>query len=89
MAKIKLLSQYKKKRPKIPEFTCPEIDCNIEKIRNLLKTKKPITYNTAKVIEKKLERLRNSNDKLRDSGIYWYGVCKEILEEYWSKRKKK
>tara|TARA_B110000503_G_scaffold118173_1_gene178842 strand:- start:680 stop:943 length:264 start_codon:yes stop_codon:yes gene_type:complete len=87
MTKIKLLSQYKKKRPNIPEFTCSEIDCIIEKIRNLLETKKPITYNAVKVLEKKLERLRESNDKLRDSGIYWYGVSKEILEEYWSKKK--
>lgn len=87
MTKIKLLSQYKKKRPKIPEFTCSEIDCIIEKIRNLLETKKPITYNAVKVLEKKLERLRESNDKLRDSGIYWYGVSKEVLEEYWSKKK--
>jgi len=34
---------------------------------------------TLKILIRKLERLRRSNESLREGGIYWYEVCKDLL----------
>jgi hypothetical protein len=34
---------------------------------------------TLKILIRKLERLRRSNEALRESGIYWYEICKDLL----------
>ena len=33
-----------------------------------------------KLIKKRMEQLRTDNDKLRESGIYWYDVAKKELK---------
>jgi len=35
---------------------------------------------TLKILIRKLERLRRSNESLRESGIYWYNRCKNLLD---------
>jgi len=71
------LTQLKRKAPGIPVFTCSYIDKIIDKV-GLWKNKK-LTAKQAKKIIKELERLRHSNDKLREGGQYWYNKCKELF----------
>ena len=71
------LKILKKKAPKIPNFTCPDIDAIIDFIENLdvLKSGQLVKF------KRGMEKLRNSNDKLRDSGIYWYDATKDLLDK--------
>ena len=71
------LKTLKKKAPKIPEFTCPDIDHIINYVENSDKLNRTqLAY-----FKKRMEKLRNSNDKLRDSGIYWYDIVKDLLQK--------
>jgi len=68
----------KNKAPRIPDFTCPEIDNMIQLAdRHFTKT-------DFKQFKRGMERLRKSNDRLRDSGRYWY----EAFKKYYYKDKK-
>ena len=69
------LKTLKKKAPKIPDFTCPDIDHIINYIENkdLLK-RTQLAY-----FKRRMEKLRDSNDILRDGGIYWYEEIKKLL----------
>jgi hypothetical protein len=69
------LKTLKKKAPKIPEFTCPDIDAIIDSIERLDVLKRGQLYK----FKRGMEKLRNSNDKLRESGIYWYEEVKKLL----------
>jgi hypothetical protein len=71
------LKTLKKKAPKIPDFTCPDIDAIIDSIEKLDVLKRGQLYK----FKRGMEKLRNSNDKLRDSGIYWYGATKDLLDK--------
>ena len=75
MARKPKLSTLKRKAPKIPDFTCPDIDNIINYIENLDVLKRGQLYK----FKRGMEKLRNSNDKLRDSGIYWYEEIKKLL----------
>lgn len=75
MARKPKLSTLKRKAPKIPEFTCPDID----DIINYIENKELLNRTQLAYFKRRMEKLRNSNDKLRDSGIYWYEEIKKIL----------
>ena len=69
-----ILVKLKRKAPRIPDFTCPEIDWIIDQLTTL---NLPVTkYNR---LRRSLERLRKANESLRDSGEYWYEVVKSWL----------
>ena len=69
-----ILVKLKRKAPRIPDFTCPEIDWIIDQLTTL---DLPVTkYNR---LRRSLERLRKANESLRDSGEYWYEVVKSWL----------
>ena len=70
------LSTLKRKAPKIPDFTCPDID----DIINYIENKELLNRTQLAYFKRRMEKLRNSNDKLRDSGIYWYEEIKKILK---------
>jgi len=72
------ITRLKKRAPKVPDFTCTEIDNIIDKLEKIQDSKK-FSKLTLKILIRKLERLRSSNDSLRESGIYWYDVCKDLL----------
>ena len=78
----KLKQRLKRLAPKIPDFTCPDIDFVINKIDSLHnKGKAPSKINVT-VLTKKLERLRSQNEALRDSGKYWYDkMCSYVFED--------
>ena len=73
------LTYLKKKAPKIPDFTCIQIDNIIEKLEKLEKEDKRLTKSQLTRLRNSLEKLRSSNDKLRDSGIYWYEQLKKLV----------
>ena len=72
------MTRLKKRSPKIPDYTCTEIDNVIDKLEKIQDSKK-FSKLTLKILIRKLERLRRSNESLRESGIYWYEVCKDLL----------
>ena len=69
-----ILVKLKRKAPRIPDFTCPEIDAIIDQLSDL---GLPVT--TYQRLRRRLERLRRSIESLRDSGEYWYEVVKSWL----------
>ncbi|BCU99014.1 MAG: hypothetical protein CM15mV25_0020 [uncultured marine virus] len=55
---------------KYSNYTCTDIDNIITTLNQLHEGTKKLTKLRLQVLERKLERLRNSNEALRDSGIY-------------------
>ena len=72
------ITRLKKRSPKVPDYTCTEIDTVIDKLEKIQDSKK-FSKLTLKILIRKLERLRRSNEALRESGVYWYEVCKDLL----------
>jgi hypothetical protein len=69
------LKTLKKKAPKIPDFTCPDIDHIITYVEDKdLLNRSQLAY-----FKRRMEKLRDANDKLREGGIYWYEEIKKIL----------
>lgn len=71
------LKTLKKKAPKIPDFTCPDID----HIINYVENKDLLNRTSLAYFKRRMEKLRDSNEKLRDSGIYWYEEIKKLLSK--------
>jgi hypothetical protein len=71
------LKTLKKKAPKIPDFTCPDID----HIINYVENKDLLNRTQLAYFKRRMEKLRTSNEKLRDSGIYWYEEIKKLLSK--------
>jgi len=78
-------SKLKKKAPKVPDITCPAIDDVLNKLEKLIS--RDLTVSQFKNIERKIEKLRIANEKLRESGIYWHGACKETIRDLLGKKK--
>ena len=73
------LTSLKKKAPKIPSHTCVGIDNVISKLEKLVERKKALDKKQLKDLTKRLEKLRSANERLRDSGIYWYEKLKLLI----------
>ena len=73
------VKRLKRLAPKVPDYTCPDIDFIVDKVEN---NNKGFTKFRKKLIVKKLERLRIQNEQLRDSGEYWYKKLKNYLVEF-------
>ena len=69
-----ILVKLKRRAPRIPDFTCPEIDAIIDQLSDL-----GLPHRKYHSLRRSLERLRRSNESLRDSGEYWYEVVKSWL----------
>ena len=69
------LKSLKKKAPKIPDFTCPDIDHIISYVED----KELLNRTQLAYFKRRMEKLRDSNDRLRDGGIYWYEEIKKLL----------
>ena len=70
-----VLVNLKKKAPKVPDYTCQEID----NVLDTISSNPNIKAREYKRIKRSLESLRKSNECLRESGIYWYDVVKGWL----------
>ena len=79
MARKPKLSTLKKQAPFVPDFTCGDIDKVIRELDCYfgVPLKRVALYN----LKRKLEKLRKANDRLRQSGVYWYELVKELLTE--------
>ena len=75
----KTIKRLKRLAPKVPDYTCPDIDFIVDKIEN---NDKGFTRFRKKILVKKLERLRIQNEQLRDSGEYWYKKLKDYLVDF-------
>jgi FtsZ-binding cell division protein ZapB len=73
------LTSLKKNAPKVPDFTCVSIDNVISKLEKLVERKKALDKKQLKDLTKRLEKLRSTNERLRDSGIYWYEKLKLLI----------
>ena len=71
--------RWKKKAPKVPDITCPDIDSIISKLEKHLEQNTAYTKFKHKSIVRILEKLRSANERLRESGEYWYGIAKDNL----------
>ena len=73
------LKTLKKQAPSIPNFTCGDIDKVIRELDCYfgVPLKRLPLYN----LKRKMEKLRKANDRLRQSGVYWYELVKELLTE--------
>jgi len=77
--KKELVQRLKRLAPKIPDYTCPDIDFVIERIEKSYKDSKPISKISCRVLERKLERLRSQNENIRELGRYWYNKFKDYF----------
>ena len=78
-------SKIRKKAPKVPDITCPNIDTILNRLEKLVG--RDLTKAQFKTIERKMERLRTANEKLRESGIYWHDACKDTVRDLLGKKK--
>lgn len=69
----------------MPDITCPDIDSILNRLEKIVG--KALTRAQFKIVERKLERLRDSNEKLRDSGKYWHDTCKDTVRDLLGKKK--
>jgi FtsZ-binding cell division protein ZapB len=78
-------SSIRKKAPKVPDITCPAIDQLLNQLEKHIG--KSITLAKFKSVERKMEKLRISNEQLRESGVYWHDACKEAVRDLLGKIK--
>jgi len=73
------LQTLKKQAPSIPNFTCDDIDKVIRELDCYfgVPLKRLPLYN----LKRKMEKLRKANDRLRQSGVYWYEIVKDLLSD--------
>ena len=74
------ISSLKKKAPKVPPLTCIKIDNVISKLEKIVDKKKALDKKQLKDLTKRLEKLREANEQLRDGGVYWYEKLKHLLK---------
>ena len=78
-------SKIRKKAPKVPDITCPNIDAILNRLEKLVG--RDLTKAQYKIIERKMEKLRVANEQLRDSGRYWHDACRETVRDLLGKKK--
>jgi hypothetical protein len=78
-------SKIRKKAPKVPDITCPDIDAILNRLEKLVG--RDLTKAQFRIIERKMEKLRTSNEKLRESGVYWHDACKDTVRDLLGKKK--
>ena len=78
-------SKIRKKAPKVPDITCPNIDSILNRLEKLVG--RDLTKAQYKIRERKMEKLRVANEQLRESGIYWHKACRETVRDLLGKKK--
>ncbi len=77
-------SKIRKKAPKVPDITCPAIDDVLNQLEKLIG--KELKTAKFRAVERKMEKLRKENEKLRDCGIYWHDACKKAVRDLLGKK---
>ena len=78
-------SKIRKKAPKVPDITCPNIDAILNRLEKLVG--RDLTKAQYKIIERKMEKLRIANEQLRECGVYWHKACRETVRDLLGKAK--
>ena len=78
-------SKIRKKAPKVPDITCPAIDHILNQLEKLIGNE--LKQSKYKAIERKMEKLRTTNEQLRESGVYWHDACKDSIRDLLGKKK--
>ena len=78
-------SKIRGKAPKVPDITCPAIDDVLNQLEKVIG--REFKESKFKAVERKMEKLRKANEKLRDSGKYWHDACKEAVRDLLGKNK--
>ena len=78
-------TKIRKKAPKVPDITCPAIDDVLNKLEKAIG--KEFKDSKFRMVERKMEKLRKENERLRDCGIYWHDACKEAVRDLLGKKK--
>ena len=76
-----LWKKWKKKAPKVPDITCPVIDDVLSRIEKHQQKGKVMSQYQWDIIQRRMEQLRTDNELLRESGIYWYNICKDHYKD--------
>ena len=76
-----LWKKWKKKAPKVPDITCPIIDDVLQRIEKHQQKDKVMSQYQWDIIQQRMEQLRTDNELLRESGIYWYNICKDRYKD--------
>ena len=74
----KTIKRLKRLAPKVPDYTCPDIDFIVDKIEN---NDKGFTRFRKKILVKKLERLRIRNEQLRERSGEDYSFVPQLRLE--------
>jgi hypothetical protein len=69
----------------VPDITCPAIDDVLNQLEKIIGTEFKKTK--FKAFERKMEKLRRENERLRECGIYWHDACKEAVRDLLGKKK--
>ena len=69
----------------MPDITCPDIDSILNRLEKLVG--RDLTKAQYKIIERKMEKLRGSNEALRESGVDWHDACKDTVRDLLGKKK--
>ena len=80
-------SRIRKKAPKVPDITCPQIDKVMDIIDKAQQKSRPLTQAKHKQVERIMEQLRSANDALRESGRYWHDACKDTVRDLLGKKR--
>jgi len=78
-------SKIRKKAPKVPNITCPAIDDILNQLEKQIG--REFKASKFRAVERKMEKLRKDNEKLRDSGKYWHDACKDAVRDLLGKMK--
>ena len=78
-------SKSRRKAPKVPDITCPAIDDILNQLEKQID--KEFRHSKFRSIERKMEKLRKANEKLRESGVYWHDACKDAVRDLLGKKK--
>ena len=78
-------SKIRKKAPKVPNITCPAIDDILNQLEKQIG--REFKASKFRAVERKMEKLRKANEKLRDSGKNWNDACKDAVRDLLGKMK--
>ena len=78
-------SKIRRKAAKVPDITGPAIDDILNQLEKQID--KEFRHSKFKSIERKMEKLRKANEKLRESGVYWHDACKDAVRDLLGKKK--
>jgi FtsZ-binding cell division protein ZapB len=80
-------SRIRKKAPRVPDITCPQIDKVLDIIDKAQEKSRPLTQAKHRQVERIMEQLRSANDALRESGRYWHDACKDTVRDLLGKKR--